>query len=278
MKIKLFSYNVIDTPIHRLSGLTKLICFLLLTFAVMFSYDIRVILAMMVFSFIILRTARIKFSQIKLMVIYVSIFLITNFILTFFFAPEYGVEIYGTRHEILKIFGRYNLTLEQLLYQITKVSKYASVIPLGIIFLLTTDPSEFAASLNGIGIPYKVAYAVSLTLRYFPDVQRDYQDISQAQQARGLEMSKKAKLFNRFKSAVLIIIPLIISTLERVEYISNAMDLRGFGKLKTRTWYNKRKMTSADFIAIILSVIILIITVMVSVFINRSRFYNPFVS
>ena len=45
MKAKLFSYNYEDTLVHRLSGLTKLICFMLLTFAIMFSYDIRVILA-----------------------------------------------------------------------------------------------------------------------------------------------------------------------------------------------------------------------------------------
>ncbi|NLM09938.1 MAG: energy-coupling factor transporter transmembrane protein EcfT [Clostridiaceae bacterium] len=277
MKLKLFTYNVIDTPIHRLSGLTKLICFLLLTFAVMYSYDIRFILAVMVFSFIILRVSKIKFSQIKIMIIYVAIFLVTNFILTFLFSPEYGVEIYGTRHDILKVFGRYNLTLEQLLYQTTKVFKYGSVIPFGIIFLLTTDPSEFAASLNGVGVPYKVAYAVSLTLRYFPDIQRDYQNISQAQQARGLEMSKKAKFMNRFKNALLIIVPLIFSTLERIEYISNAMDLRGFGKLKSRTWYSKKSMSRGDYIAISVSLFVFAVSVLISVFINKSRFFNPFV-
>ncbi|HEY8422510.1 MAG TPA: energy-coupling factor transporter transmembrane component T [Thermoclostridium sp.] len=277
MKLKLFSYNVIDTPIHRLSGLTKLICFLLLTFAVMYSYDIRFILAVMVFAFIILKVSRIKYSQIRIMIIYVLLFLATNFILTFFFSPEYGVEIYGTRHEILKLFGRYNLTLEQLLYQTTKILKYASVVPFGIIFLLTTDPSEFAASLNGVGIPYKVSYAVSLTLRYFPDIQRDYQNISQAQQARGLEMSRKAKFMSRFKNSLLIIVPLIFSTLERIEYISNAMDLRGFGKLKNRTWYSKRKMTRSDFIAILVSLLVFAVSVLISVFINRSRFFNPFV-
>lgn len=277
MKLKLFSYNVIDTPIHRLSGLTKLICFLLLTFAVMYSYDIRFILAVMVFAFIILKVSKIKYSQIRIMIIYVLLFLATNFILTFFFSPEYGVEIYGTRHEILKLFGRYNLTLEQLLYQTTKILKYASVVPFGIIFLLTTDPSEFAASLNGVGIPYKVSYAVSLTLRYFPDIQRDYQNISQAQQARGLEMSRKAKFMSRFKNSLLIIVPLIFSTLERIEYISNAMDLRGFGKLKNRTWYSKRKMTRSDFIAILVSLLVFAVSVLISVFINRSRFFNPFV-
>ena len=217
----MFSYNLVDTPIHRLSGLTKLIAFLFLTFAVMFSYDIRVILAVMAFSFWVLRVSQIKFSQIRLMVIYVIIFLATNAIITYLFSPEEGVAIYGTRHEIFHIAGRYSLTQEQLLYQTTKFLKYSSVIPLGIIFLLTTNPSEFASALNRVGVNYKAAYAVSLTLRYFPDIQREYVDISLAQQARGLEMSKKAKLRDRFKNALLIIIPLIFSTLDRIEDISN---------------------------------------------------------
>lgn len=277
MKMKLFSYNLVDTFIHRLSGLTKLICFLFLTFAVMFSYDIRVILVVMVFSFFLLKVSKIKFSQIKLMIIYVLIFLITNIILTFFFSPEEGVKIYGTRHEIAHLFGHYYITLEQLFYLTTKFFKYASVIPLGIIFLLTTNPSEFASALNGIGVSYKAAYAVSLTLRYFPDIQRDYHDISLAQQARGLDMSHKAKLTDRFKNSLLIVIPLIFSTLDRIELISNAMDLRGFGKNKKRTWYNKKNLSKQDYMAIVISALIFTCTILVSVFVNHSRFYNPFI-
>ena len=277
MKMKLFSYNYEDTLVHRLSGLTKLICFLLLTFAVMFSYDIRVILGVMLFSVVILRISRIRFGQIKLMVIYVLIFLLVNTIITFLFSPEQGVEIYGTRHEMVKLFGRYTLTQEQLFYQTTKFFKYASVIPLGIIFLLTTNPSEFASSLNAVGVHYKAAYAFSLTLRYFPDMQRVYHDISQAQQARGLEMAKGEKISDRFKNSLLIVIPLIFSTLDRIEIITNAMDLRGFGKRKRRTWYNTRKMNMEDVLAIVVSAIILGITVYVSTVINQSRFYNPFI-
>lgn len=277
MKGKLFSYNLIDTPIHRLSGLTKLICFLFLTFAVMFSFDIRVIIAVMVFSLYILRLSEIKYSEIRLMVIYVAIFIFTNAIITYLFSPEEGVQIYGTRHEIAHLFGRYSITQEQLFYQATKLIKYVAVIPLGIIFLLTTNPSEFAASLNRVGVNYKAAFAVSLTLRYFPDIQREYRDINLSQQARGLDLSHKAKLGDRFKNALLIIIPLIFSTLDRIEVISNAMDLRGFGKEKTRTWYNSKKLTKMDYFAICLSAMIFLLTIGVSVFINKSRFYNPFI-
>ena len=276
-KTKLFSYDQVDTPIHRLSGLTKLICFLFLTFAVMYSYDIRVILAVMVFSIFILVISKIKFSQIRLMVVYVLIFVLTNAVISFLFAPEMGVEIYGTRHNIVRLFGDTYLTQEQLLYSVTKLFKYVSVIPFGIIFLLTTNPSEFASSLNRVGISYKAAYAVALTLRYFPDIQRDYRDISLAQQARGLEMSRKAKLASRVKNGLMIITPLIFSSLDRIELISNAMDLRGFAKSKSRTWYTARKMHTRDYTAIILSGIIFLGTIAVSIFINQSRFFNPFI-
>lgn len=276
-KIKLFSYDIVDTPVHRLSGLTKLICFLLLTFAVMFTYDIRVILAVLVFSFAVLRLSQIRFSQIRLMLIYVLVFVLVNAVISFFFSPEQGVKIYGTRHDIADLYGGYKLTWEQIFYQTTKFFKYFSVIPLGIIFLLTTNPSEFASSLNGIGVNYKAAFAVSLTLRYFPDVQRDYHDISQAQQARGLELSRKAKFTDRFKNSLLIVIPLIFSSLDRIELISNAMDLRGFAKSRTRTWYTSRKLANADYIAITISALIFAMTIGVSVFINGGRFYNPFI-
>ena len=277
LKMKLFSYNQVDTFVHNLSGLTKLLCFLLLTFAVMYSYDIRVVLFVMLFSLVVLYISKIKFSQIRTMVIYVLIFVITNAIISFFFSPEFGVEIYGTRHEIAHLFGKVYLTQEQLLYQVTKLFKYASVIPLGMIFLLTTNPSEFASSLNSVGVHYKASYAVALTLRYFPDIQRDYRDISLAQQARGLDLSRKAKFMDRFKNALLIIIPLIFSTLDRIDLISNAMDLRGFGKGKKRTWYTFKKLDKQDILAIVLSALIFAGSLCVSAFINHSRFYNPFI-
>jgi energy-coupling factor transport system permease protein len=259
-----------------MSGLSKFICFLLLTFAVMFSFDIRVILCVMALSLWALRISRIRFSQIRLMLIYVTIFLLVNFILSYLFSPEQGPMIYGTHHEILRLHGKYTFTLEQLLYQGTKTMKYASVIPLGIIFLFTTNPSEFASALNGVGVPYKAAYAVALTLRYFPDIQRSYNDISMAQQARGLDMSRKAPVGRRFKNALLIIIPLILSTMDRIESISNAMDLRGFGKKKKRTWYSRRAFSRLDRTAVVFSAAVFAASIMVSLFVNHSRFFNPF--
>lgn len=277
MKSKLFDYIERDNVIYNLSGLTKLICFIFLTFSVMFSYDIRMILAVMVFSVFVFRMSELRFSQIKLMMIYVILFLLMNFILTYIFSPQYGIEIYGTTHELFRINSRYIVTQEQLLYQVTKISKYASVVPLGMIFLLTTNPSEFAASINRIGLSYRGAYALSLTLRYFPDMIRNYQDIALAQQSRGLDLSKKEKVTVRVKNIMNICVPLIFSTLDKIELISNAMDLRGFGKKKKRTWYTAKKLGKADVIAIIVSACIFATSLYINLFVNHSRFWNPFI-
>ena len=277
MKLKVFSYSQLNTFVYRLSGLSKLVCFLFLTSAIMFTYDIRVILAIMVLSFTMMRIAKIRFQQIKVMLLYVSIFLAFNFVLTYVFEPEYGVQIYGTRHLLFTIAGPYTVTLEQLFYQITKLLKYLSVIPLGIIFVLTTNPSEFASSLNGVGVSYRICTALSLTLRYFPDVAQDYNTISLAQQARGIEMSKKAKMSERLKRVAAILIPLIMTTMDRIELISNAMDLRGYGKYPKRTWYSRRPLKKADYISMIVSALIFAASLFVRFFINHSMFYNPFI-
>ncbi len=276
MKTKLFDYVERDNYVFNLSGLTKITCFFLLTFAVMFSYDIRFVLTVLVLSFVILRVSGITFQQIKIMLIYVFFFLLLNFVLTFVFSPTYGVDLYGTRHVIFAFSERYVVTQEQLLYQITKTIKYASVVPLGIIFLLTTNPSEFAASVNRVGIPYKIAYAFSLTLRYFPDLIRDYNDISAAQQCRGLDLSKKEKFTTRVKNVMTICIPLVFSTLDRIEMVSNTMDLRSFGKSKKRTWYSSKPLYKGDIFALAFCTFVFATSISISIFINESRFFNPF--
>ncbi|NCB33164.1 MAG: energy-coupling factor transporter transmembrane protein EcfT [Erysipelotrichia bacterium] len=277
MKFKIFSYSQLDTIIHKMSGLTKLICFLLMTTSVMVTYDIRVIMCIMLISLILMKIAKITFRQIRTVLIYVFIFLIANFILTFIFDPGYGARTYGTEHVLFAIAGPYIVTQEELFYLITKFFKYLSVIPLGIIFILTTNPSEFASSLNGIGVSYKACTSLSLTLRYFPDVTRDYQTISIAQQARGLELSKKAKMTDRIKSVAAILIPMIFTTMDRVSLISNSMDLRGFGKYKTRTWYSRRSMGALDYLALFLAMLVLIGVLYVRFQVNHSMFYNPFI-
>lgn len=273
--INIFNYIDRPSPIHKLTGATKLVCVLLWSFAAMLTYDTRLLAILPVISICLFSVSKIKLRDVSFMLWFTAVFMVMNNVLVYVFSPQHGVEIYGSAHVLVKLAGRYSLTAEQLFYHLNLFLKYLSMIPIVLLFVCTTNPSEFAASLNRIGIKYSIAYSVALALRYIPDIQREYHDISQAQQARGIEMSKKESLVNRIKSASAILVPLILSSMDRIEIISNAMELRGFGKNKKRTWYMGRKFSGADIAAMLFCLCLFGASLLLN-YLNGSRFYNPF--
>ena len=276
MNTEMLSYIKKNSPIHKLTGATKLICFLLWTIAAMITYDTRVLIGLFIAGIIVFKISKIKFKDVYFILYFILFFLLLNALLIFVFSPYQGVEIYGSRTDLFHLIGPYTVTKEQLFYELNVILKYFATIPMALLFILTTDPSEFAASLNKIGVSYKVAYTVSIALRYIPDVQRDYKDISFAQQARGIDLSSKEKLSKRIKNSAAILMPLIFSSLERIDKISLAMELRAFGNNKKRTWYNSRKFGKIDYISIVILLMIVAISIAM-VKVNGSRFYNPFI-
>ena len=272
---QLLTYSYKNTWIHRLCGSTKMIFFILWSVVGMVTYDTRVLTFMLVFSLILFKMSKTEFKQVATVFKIIALFLTINLIAIFFFSPYEGVKIYGTRTELKHLFGNYTFTREQLFYEFNVMIKYFTVIPVALMFIVTTNPSEFAASLNKLGVKYSIGYSVAIALRYIPDVQKDFQEIKQAQEARGIDMSKNVSLPKRVKSMMAILFPLVFSSLERIDVISNAMELRGFGKHKKRTWYSERRFQSSDYVTIAF-VLVFTVVAMVVTFHDGTRFYNPF--
>ena len=262
--------------VHDLTGTTKLAFFLLFTFAGMLTYDTRVLLGLLLVRLLAFKASRIRVKEVRFMLVFMLIFLLMNNFFVFIFNPNQGTEIYGTRHVLVNLPGRFAITAEELFYLLNITLKYFIALPVAILFISATDPSEFAASLNSIGVSYRVGYSVAIALRYIPDIQRDYHSISQAQQARDVELGKKEPLFTRMKNAAGILLPLILSSLARIDVISNAMELRGFGKNKKRTWYRRRPFARNDYLALALGVFLLALSIVIT-FHDGNRFYNPFI-
>ena len=273
--INLFNFIDRPSPIHRLTGACKLVCLITWSLAAMTSFYTPLLIVLTIASFLLFRCAKLKVKDISFVVGLMLVYILINNVLIFLFSPDHGTNIYGTETVLFKLFGPYVVTAEQLFYHFNVILKNACTIPIVLLFVCTTNPSEFAASLNRIGVSYKISYAVALALRYIPDIQREYRDISQAQQARGTEMSSKASLVNRLKAASAILIPLILSSMDRIETISNAMELRGFGKHARRTWYSGRKFSRMDIVSIGVCAGLMVLSLLITI-LNGSRYFNPF--
>jgi energy-coupling factor transport system permease protein len=273
--VRILSYIEENSPVHALTGAVKLVVFLLWSILVMVSFETPVLAALAILGILLFLLSKIPLRSVSFILAMMLFFLVLNLGAIYFFAPEQGVLIYKTRHILLEGAGRFTLTWEQLFYEFNVLLKYVTIIPPAILLMVTTHPSEFAASLNRIGVPYTVSYAVSLTLRYIPDIQRDYEAISQAQQARGIELSRRASWVKRLKRTVPLLLPLIFLSLDRIEVISHAMELRSFGKYKKRTWYAARPFSRADITVLILSALLFAAALWLT-FKDGNRFYNPF--
>ena len=150
------------------------------------------------------------------------------------------------------------------------------MLPSVLLFVATTRPPEFASSLARIGVPYRIAYAVSLALRYIPDVQREFRTISQAQQARGLDTSRAAGLTTRIRNLASVLMPLLLGTFDRIESVSAAMELRGFGRGRGRTWLVRTPLRGRDLVLIALAVLLVAVPIVLLV-VDGGRVWNPFV-
>lgn len=273
--VKLFNFIDRKSPIHALTGASKLACMMCWIFAAMVTFDTRYLIFLTVAAVVLFQVSKIRLSDVKVLLIFTLVFLVLNNALIYLFSPEHGVTIYGSRTLLLHIIGRYTITSQQLLYHLNVVLKYTATIPVVMLFICTTQPSEFASSLNRIGVSYRISYSVSLALRYIPDVMKEFHDISLAQQARGVELSGKAGVFKRLKSATSILMPLILSSLDRIEVVSNAMELRCFGREKKRTWYREQPFLRNDYLAFAWGFLLIAISLLLNIP-NGGRYWNPF--
>ncbi|MCR5023048.1 MAG: energy-coupling factor transporter transmembrane protein EcfT [Lachnospiraceae bacterium] len=273
---RMISYMEKDTVIHRLSGFTKLLFFIIWCIAGALTYDTRVLVVMLFMGAVIYLVSKTEWKQVSAVFKAIIVFMILNLVFIFFFSPYEGCRIYGSTTPTGLNIGSIVVTREQLFYELNVMMKYFTVIPAVFIFLTTTDPSEFAASINMVGVPYTFAYSVAIALRYIPDVQDDFTRIKNAQEARGIEMSGKAGITDRIKRIASIIFPLLFSTMDRIDVVSDAMELRGFGKKKRRTWYSYRALSLSDK-CVITFIVLFFAAAMVFTFYDGNRFWYPWV-
>ncbi|ABC65132.1 ABC-type cobalt transport system, permease component CbiQ [Aster yellows witches'-broom phytoplasma AYWB] len=276
MENSMLQYLPGNTFIYKIQGATKLLFLISVSIACMMVYHVWFLLGLSLLSLFFFWCAKIKWQQVVFVVKGIFFFLFVNNIIIIIIFRNHGTQIYNSKTPIPLFYNL--LTQEQLFYQFNVLLKYCCIIPLFLIFIITTNPSQLAASLNKLGVSYKISYAFSLTIRYIPEIQKDFKNIYFNQQIRGIKVVKKthfvARIIADIKKIALIIPPLIFFNLDKIDVITNAMQLRRFGKYKTRTWYYEKSFSILDLFTFLLGLALLLLGVWLLC--RYDRFYYPF--
>ncbi|NLZ75047.1 MAG: energy-coupling factor transporter transmembrane protein EcfT [Erysipelotrichia bacterium] len=239
------NFNIINltkgkTFIHQLSGTTKVRLFAALMVYVMMSFDLPIILPLFIFSIIGLISLKPSWKTIRPIIFFVVFLNVLNIILYWLADPHCGFEYTADKTVLFAYTNYLVVTRGTLWFLLVRLLKMLTAFSTSLVFIMSITPSELAAGLTSLGFTYKLGSIVEIAFRYIPDISRDYENIAISMQCRGLELdAKKTKAIERLKQMVIILIPLIITSFDRVGNISNAMDLRGFGKGKKRSYYSE---------------------------------------
>lgn len=262
------------TPVHKLAGSTKVLMFLLYTLAIIVTFDIRIIMALMILPIVAIISMRPNYKPLAVMfgVMFVTTILIGS-VMLIVVSPDTGLAHVGGSTIIWQASEKLFITRETLWYLlVTSLKRVASFLTV-MMFALATTPSEFASGLAFLHMPYKVCTIVSLAYRTIPDIATKFIDIRNSMQMRGVELSKKASIGKRLKATGAMLVPLIISSFGKVESIASGMDLRGYGRLKKRSWYAEHELTQLDKI---LRVAAIVLTVAIVFYVLYFRLLNPY--
>lgn len=151
-----------------------------------------------------------------------------------------------------QIFWR--ISVESLSYAISRTMLMVLMISAGMILITSTRNEELVNGMILLGLPYRVGFAISTSLRLVPTIASSTVTISQAQRSRGLDLDSGG-LFERIKKFLPLLVPVFISTIRSTNIFGMALESKGFGARKDRTFYLVFKMGKADYIVLAFAIL-----------------------
>lgn len=147
--------------------------------------------------------------------------------------------------------GGISIYKEGLIYGMVQSMRFFSATVLSMVIVMSTYPSDMILGLRKLGIPEKIGFMLTVSIRFLPALIEEAKRIMIAQRLRGLKHKGIRGNFNSFRH---LAVPLIIDSLRYARRIALAAEVRGFtgeraGVKELRfTWLDCSVLCAAAFI------------------------------
>lgn len=230
-------YQPTDSWLHRLDARVKLLlvaCGLAVIFGI---GNVWLMTAAVLLEQGALLTARVSRGRVSWVwqVLWVTVSLV--FVLWVLFYPLEGPALWS--------WWRIRLTWTGLATGLVVALRLAAVAFMLFIWLFTTSEVHLILSLQWFGLPYAWGLTLAMALRYVPTMAELFRMTEEAQQARGLDLSKSGPLA-KARAYVPITVAMLISALRTATNLAHALESRALGVTARRTSLQRLHFRGAD--------------------------------
>ncbi len=156
-----------------------------------------------------------------------------------------GATILFTIHTNIDIFGDIPFTLETIVYAIISILKLMVIILSFSLGNFIINPDDLLRALMKLRLPYVFSLLISMSLRFFPLMLKDIEQVSEVQKARGYQIDA-GSFVSKIKNRIGLILPLLSNSLDRAVQVAEALESKGFARSNLRTDYRTIKISSID--------------------------------
>ncbi|MCL2216430.1 MAG: energy-coupling factor transporter transmembrane protein EcfT [Defluviitaleaceae bacterium] len=170
-----------------------------------------------------------------------------------------GINLFLTPGQnVLVHFAFIRITMEGVSMAVQMALRLILLVTGSSVLTLTTSPIQLTDGIETLLTPLKrikipahdIAMMMTIALRFIPTLADEMEKITKAQKARGADFDTGG-LIKRAKSLIPILVPLFVSAFKRADELATAMEARCYRGDINRTKMKEMKMTSRDWLAIV---------------------------
>ena len=238
-------YYNIDSIMHNLNPLNKIICILLFTIMVLITNNILYLLLLVLFMLILIGMSNVSLKEYLKGYKYLLPFILFIFLIDL-------------------LFSNIETSIISILKLILFIS-YASLI------LYTTKPNDITYGLSKFLSPLKVlgvdvdstALTISLAIRFIPTILDEGKRVYKSQISRGLNFDGSIK--EKIDKLVSLIIPIFNMSLKKSEVVADTLDTRLYRSNYERTKYKLYNFSFVDENILLFHIFMLLLLIVLRV-------------
>ena len=242
------SYYEGDSFLHRRNPTLKLLSVMVLMLAVTMAFDPWTSLAFLLVGLAAQRIlGRVPLRSVGWPLLLMLVLGALGFVGSnaFFYAPAHARPV-----TVLWQRGALRVTAEGLRVGISLTIRMLAVMVFSVVFVATTDPTDFVLSLiQHARFPFRLGYGILVAYRFVPLWRTELNLIRAAHRIRGV--GERMTLRGRWEQLRRYAVPLLAAAIRKSERVSVAMDSKAFGALPTRTYYRRLEVGLADWAMLI---------------------------